>query len=81
MKVVTRAAMSTIIVKIRGERIPRSYPILSAISSTRPRVFISAPIEIESGQLIPVQRAATMLPPNLPAMATPMMHRQKRRLD
>ena len=69
MQVVTRA-MQTIIEKIRGERMPKSYPMLSTISSIKPRVFINAPSENESRQFIPVQRAANMLPPSFPATAS-----------
>ena len=47
MKVVT-SAITTSIVKSCVEIMPRSRPMLSTISSVRPRVFISAPRAEES---------------------------------
>lgn len=44
--------------------------MFSTISSISPRVFINAPMERLSFQLLPVKRAAIMLPPNLPSTAT-----------
>ncbi len=52
MNVVT-SAMTTSIVKSVGEMRPRSSPMLSTISSVRPRVFMSAPTAAESRQLKP----------------------------
>ena len=49
MKVVT-SAITTSIVKSWCEMTPRSRPMLSTISSVRPRVFISVPIAAESRQ-------------------------------
>ena len=48
-----------------------------AMSSIRPRVFMSAPSCSESLQLIPVKRAASALPPSLPSVATAMISRHK----
>ena len=70
MKVVI-SAISTIIVNSVGEMTPRSSPMLSTMSSIRPRVFISTPRAVASCQRRPVSRAATVLPPNLPRHATP----------
>ncbi len=72
MKVVTRAMM-TIIVKRVGEMTFKSRPMLSTMSSIRPRVFIRMPRAEASRQRSPVSRPATALPPNLPAQATKMM--------
>ena len=72
MKVVT-SAMMTIIVKSEGEMTLRSSPMLSTMSSIRPRVFMRMPSADDSRHLRPVMRAATALPPNLPAQATRMM--------
>ena len=52
MNVVT-SAITTSIVNSCGEITPRSRPMLSTISSVRPRVFISAPIAAESRRLKP----------------------------
>src|SRR5204863_729384 len=71
---VVTSAIKTIIVKIRPERIPRSYPIFSTTSSTSPLVFMSTPIEKDCDQLIPVQRLINMLPPSLPAIATTIIN-------
>ena len=49
---------------------PRSRPMLSTISSVRPRVFIKAPSADESRQLKPLYRAASMAPIHLPTTAT-----------
>lgn len=67
---VVKSAIITIIAKIRADKIPRSYPIFKTTNSINPRVFIKTPIENESRQLMFVQRAASMLPPSLPATAT-----------
>ncbi len=71
-KVVT-SAISTSMVKTCWEMTPRSYPMLSTMSSIRPRVFIKMPTALASRHLRPVRRAATELPPNFPRVATPMM--------
>jgi len=66
---VVAKAMITSIVNMRADRIPRSKPMLSAISSTNPRVFINAPSAKESGQSTPARRAANMLPPSFQRQA------------
>ena len=48
-------------------------PMLSTTSSIRPRVFIRTPRAKDSRQRMPVERAASMLPPSLPAIATTMI--------
>jgi hypothetical protein len=67
--VVTRA-MITSMVKIVGVMTPRSMPMLSTISSIRPRVFIRVPMAAASRQRRPVSCAAMKLPPNLPSVAS-----------
>ena len=47
--------------------------MLSTISSIRPRVFIRAPSARRVAPAQAGERAASMLPPNLPAMATTMI--------
>ena len=69
MKVVTRAT-STRAVNSAGVTTPSSRPMLSTISSVRPRVFISAAIALDSRGEKPVRRAATRAPTHLPAIAT-----------
>jgi hypothetical protein len=75
MTVVTMA-INTIMVKRAGEMTPRSRPMLRIMSSMRPRVFINTPRAAASRQPSPVVKAATVLPPNLPSVATPMISRQ-----
>ena len=75
MSVVTRA-MSTIIVNIFGEITPKSRPMLSTMSSIKPRVFMSMPTAAASRVLIPVKRATEKLPPNLPKQATAISAKQ-----
>src|SRR5262249_7487523 len=67
---VVKSAMRTSTAKILGERTPRSRPIFKAMSSTRPRVFIRAPIAAASRQGIPLILAPAELAPNLPITAT-----------
>jgi hypothetical protein len=69
INVVTRA-INTIIANISGDKIPRSYPIFSTISSIKPLVFINAPIDKLFFQFSPTILAASALPPNFPATAT-----------
>ena len=72
MNVVTNAIM-TIIAKISGVRIPKSYPMFNTTSSISPLVFINAPIINESFQFCPTNLEARALPMNLPATATKIM--------
>ena len=67
---VVAIAISTSIVKRLVEMRPSSRPMLSTISSVRPRVFISAPSAVESRQLKPLNRAASIAPTHLPTTAT-----------
>ncbi len=62
--------MITSIANSVGEMTFISSPMFNTINSIRPRVFISTPSAVESRQSEPVIRAATTLPPNLPADAT-----------
>ena len=64
---VVTSAMITSIANSVGEITFSSSPMLSTISSIRPRVFISTPSADASRQLRPVSRAAIALPPNLPS--------------
>ena len=72
LTVVTRA-ISTIIVNRRGEMMPRSSPAFNTISSINPRVFIKAPKTPASRHESPERRAATIVPPNFPTVATRMI--------
>ena len=55
---------------IWAERMPISNPMFSATSCISPRVFISVPTIRLSFQFSPTARAASVHPPNFPAMAT-----------
>ena len=79
MKVVVNAMMTNM-EKIRADRMPSSYPILSAINSINPRVFIKAPSRKDSIQFMPVQYAIKEVPPNLPTVAIKIMPAHKQRL-
>ena len=57
---------------IWAERIPISNPMFRATSCISPRVFISVPTIRLSFQFSPTARAASVHPPNFPAMATTM---------
>ena len=58
VNIVVTIAISTSMVKSRGERTPSSRPMLRTISSTRPRVFIRMPSAELSRQGSPVNRAS-----------------------
>ena len=66
-------AISTIMANSVGEMTPISRPMLSAISSINPRVFINIPRAEASRQPRPLSRAAATVPPNLPTVATRMI--------
>src|SRR5450631_2431217 len=70
---VVASAMSTIIVKSVGERMPRSRPAFSITSSTSPRVFIRTPKPSESLHVIPVALAVSAAPASLPTTAMAVM--------
>ena len=55
---------------IWAERMPISNPMFRATSCISPRVFISVPTIRLSFQFSPTARAASVHPPNFPAMAT-----------
>lgn len=77
---VVTSAMITSIEKMRVERIPMSYPILSAIYSMRPREFMRAPSCRDSRQPMPLKRAASEPAPSFPRMATEMIKRHTKQL-
>ena len=64
------------ITKMGGGRIFISYPMVSAISSISPCVFISAPSEKLFFQLSFSNRAESNAPPNLPTVEKAMKSRQ-----
>src|SRR5262245_9660714 len=78
---VVASAIKTIIEKSSGVRTPRSRPILSTMSSINPRVFIRMPRPAACRVSIPVRRAATNVPPNLPAVATTMIRAHARHAE
>ena len=81
MNVVT-SAMITSIANSASEITPFSSARLSTISSVRPRVFMSVPSTADSRQPRPVTRAASIVPPNLQAIATTVSAtRQQQQLD
>ena len=69
INVVTKAIITNI-TNIGGGSMPISYPMFSTISSIKPRVFISTPIERLSRHDSPRILAVNAPPRNLPAMAT-----------
>jgi hypothetical protein len=68
---VVASAIITIIENRTGERMPRSSPMLSTTSSTRPRVLSNTPISDATVHDVPITRAATADPTPFPITATP----------
>jgi len=73
---VVKSAIQIIIENISGPSTPRSYPIFRTISSMRPLVFRSAPIDKESFHDLPIILAVNAVPASLPMIATPIISMQ-----
>jgi len=66
---VVMSVMRTSMTKMLGGRMCMSYPIVKITNSINPRVFIKAPMFRLSFQLSPVNRVASVVPPNIPTIA------------